>query len=299
MELRHLKYFIAVAEELHFAQAAERLGISPPTLTVQIQEIERSLQARLFLRSKRSVALTTAGAAFLEEARQTLAQFEHAQHVGRRAGRGETGRIEIGYVGSATFSGVLQQQLRRFRLAWPEVVLNARELVMDELPGLIEEGRVDVAFVRLPMHLSASLQVQVLWRDSFCVALPAEHPLAGVDLLLQPVKARELAEAAFIVPEQVLGTHEVGRRGRFEPRIVAAPGALVAVLSQVSLGEGVAIVPDVLASAVAMPNVVFRPLAGKPVTSEVAALFRKRELAPAVMHFIRQLQSDGKADGVN
>src|ERR1700757_4165815 len=98
MELRHLRYFVAVAETLHFGRAAEQLNIAPPTLTVQIQEIERTLSARLFQRTKRSVALTAAGEIFLSEARNVLDQFAKAESAGRRAGRGETGRVEIGYV---------------------------------------------------------------------------------------------------------------------------------------------------------------------------------------------------------
>lgn len=117
MELRHLRYFVALAEELHFARTAERLNIAPPTLTVQIQEIERTLSARLFVRTKRSVALTPAGEIFLSEARNVLEQFAKAESVGLRAGRGEIGRVEIGYVGSAAFAGVLQDQISRFSRA--------------------------------------------------------------------------------------------------------------------------------------------------------------------------------------
>src|SRR6202000_575898 len=140
MELRHLRYFVAVAETLHFGRAAAQLGIAPPTLTVQIQEIERTLSARLFARTKRSVALTTAGEIFLAEARGILEAFDRAENIGRRAGRGELGRIEIGYVGSAAYTGVLQEQISRFRQAWPDVDINAREVGMDQLPALVCDG---------------------------------------------------------------------------------------------------------------------------------------------------------------
>src|ERR1700756_5520393 len=139
MELRHLRYFVTLAEALHFARAAERLGISPPTLTTQIQEIERTLSATLFARTKRSVALTPAGEIFLAEARNVLAQFARAENVGRRAGRGEIGRIEIGYVGGAAYSGVLQGQTARFRSAWPEVELKARELPIGDVVARVKE----------------------------------------------------------------------------------------------------------------------------------------------------------------
>lgn len=219
MELRHLRYFVAVAEQRHFAQAALALGISPPTLTVQIQEIERTLQAKLLHRSRRDIALTPAGEAFLAEARATLTQFERTVIVGRRAGRGELGRIEVGYVGSAVYSGVLQAQIRAFRAAWPDVLLNARELPMDRLPALLDGGRIDVAFVRMPIALPKLLQARVLLRDRFCVALAEDHTLAQS---ATPVKSRALADETFIVPEQALGTREVARRGRFLPRIGGA-----------------------------------------------------------------------------
>src|ERR1700755_140218 len=137
MELRHLRYFVTLAEELHFARAAERLNIAPPTLTVQIQEIERALSARLLVRTKRSVALTPAGEIFLSEARNVLGHFAKAESDGRRAGRGEGGRVEIGYVGSSVYAGVLQDQMSRFSHSSPAVQLHARKFPMGELPKLI------------------------------------------------------------------------------------------------------------------------------------------------------------------
>ena len=173
MELRHLRYFVTLAEELHFTRAAERLNIAPPTLTVQIQEIERTLSARLFVRTKRSVALTAAGEIFLREARNVLETYARAESVGRRAGRGEIGRVEIGYVGSAAYAGVLQEQANRFRKAWTGVDVNAREFAMDRLPTLICDGHVDIGFIRLPMTLPRALRVHVLLRDfSALLSLP-------------------------------------------------------------------------------------------------------------------------------
>lgn len=291
MELRHFRYFVAVAEELHFARAAERLGIAPSTLTVQIQEIERTLQARLLQRTKRSVGLTAAGELFLEQARASLLRFDQAVGVGRRAGRGELGRIVIGYVGSAALAGILQRQMRRFRAEWPDVQLQANEQPMGRLPGLVAEGHVDIGFVRLPMALPDELRVHVLQRNRFCIALPASHRLAGA----AAVDAQGLEDDDFVVPEQDLGTREVGRRGRFAPRIVSAPGNLLTVLTEVSLRKGVAVVPDVVATTLALPDVVYKPLAGDPVTSELAAVFRRSEGAPAVKNLIRQLVAEGAA----
>lgn len=286
MELRHLRYFVTLAEELHFARAAERLGIAPPTLTVQVQEIERSLDARLFARTKRSVALTPAGSIFLEEARAVLARFAQAESAGRRAGRGEIGRIEIGYVGSAAYASVLQAQIRQYRASWPGVEINAHERPMADLPASVADGAIDIGFVRLPLALPAGVSRHVLLHDEFCIALPAEHRLSGES---GPIRAAQLANESFIPPEQAAGTQEVARRGRFAPRIMEAPGNLVAVLAQVSLGVGVSILPSAVASVVRMPNLVFRPLAGEPILSEVAAIYRMRDPSPTVRTFVRQL----------
>lgn len=287
MELRHLRYFVVLAQELHFARAAEKLNIAPSTLTVQIQEIERRLSASLLARTKRSVRLTPAGEIFLKEARTVLAQFEKAEAAGRRAGRGEIGRVEIGYVGSAAYAGVLQDQIRRFSSAWPGVHLHAAELPMEELPLLIDTGQVDIGFVRLPMSLPGSLRTHVLLRDYFCLALPARHVLVGSSQ--EPISPALLANEAFISPEQQAGTYEVARRGHFAPHIVSAPGSLLAVLTQVSVGAGVSVVPSIVRHVVHLPEVAFRPLAGEPILSEVAAVYRAQEDAPAVSHFVGQL----------
>jgi DNA-binding transcriptional LysR family regulator len=286
MELRHLRYFVAAAEALHFGRAAERLGIAPPTLTVQIQEIERTLSARLFVRTKRSVVLTPAGEIFLAEAREVLSRFAKAESVGRRAGRGEIGRIELGYVGSAVYAGVLQAQINRFRTAWPEVDVRSRELPMIDMPTLLADGQVDIGFVRMPMMLPAGLSRYITARDEFCVAYPADHPQAAVR---GPVRPARLAEETFILPEQDSGTHEVARRGHFNAQIVSSPGSLLAVLAQVSLGSGISVLPSVAAATIRIPNIVFRSLAGDPIRSEVAAIFRTREASPAVKNFTQQI----------
>lgn len=286
LELRHLRGFVAVAQTLHFARAAETLGLSAPALTEQIQALERDLGTLLLRRTKRSVALTAAGEAFLAEAQATLVQFERSVAVGRRAGQGALGRVVLGYVGSAVYAGVLQGLVGRFRTSHPDVTLQIQEQPMDRLPAMLEDGQVDVAFVRLPMAVPAALRTQVLVRDHFCLALPASHPLAAAQT---PVPARSLAQASFVAPEQTFGLQEVARRGRFEPRVALAPGSLVAVLAQVSLGVGVAVVPSLLQGVIELPQVVFRALAGARIPSELGAVYRRHERDPAVRAFLQQL----------
>ena len=287
MELRHFRCVLAVAHSLHFARAAAELGISPPALTKQVQETEQLLGTRLFQRSKRAVSLTAAGELFVIEATRALAQLAQAQDVARRAGRGELGRLEIGYVASAAYSGVLQDQFSRFRVSHPGIHIGAREYAMDALPGLLDQGRVDLAFVRPPLHLPDGLDSVVLLRDRFALAVQADSPLARLGM----AEPAALAQQAFIVPEQELGTLEVSRRGGFAAQVVSRPGSLVAVLTEVSLGVGCAIVPHSVMASVQLPGVVFRELATPQISSEIAAAFRRHEQAPAARAFIAQLRA--------
>ncbi|EHP40908.1 LysR family transcriptional regulator [Cupriavidus basilensis OR16] len=225
MELRHFRYFIAVAQDLHFTRAAARLGISTPTLTRQIQEMEATLGIRLFERNQRSVALTPAGEVLLVEAQAVVAQFEAAQLRAQREARGETGKIHVGYVASAAYSGVLQRQVAAFRKACPDV-------------GLAEIH---------PAHLKAE---------------------------------------TLILPEQVSGTLSTAEQGGFVPRLGPQPGGLVAVLALVSLGEGVAIVPNAVAGHISLPSLVYREIAGLAVTSYLSLMSRQYEKAATIRRYI-------------
>ncbi len=157
---------------------------------------------------------------------------------------------------------------------------------MADLPRLMDEAQVDIGFVRLPMALPRALRMHILARDQFCAAFPAGHPQARAT---GPVRAASLAAEPLILPEQEAGTREVGRRGHFSPNVIATPGSLLAVLAQVSVGAGIAVIPSVLANVVRMPDVVFRPLAGDPIPSEVAAIFRSNEASPTVRKLIQQI----------
>jgi len=286
MELRHLRYFTIAAEELHFGRAAERLNIAGSTLTVQIQEIERRLGAQLFTRTKRSVALTQVGEVFLFEAREALARFAQAESVGRRAARGDLGRVVIGFVGSAAYAGVLQDQKSRFARDAPQVRVEVGEYPMEKLPNLILEGRIDVGFVRLPMPTPSALSTHVLLRDHFCLALEENSSLSRLD---RPISPGELANESFVAPEQRAGTIEIARLGGFSPKIISTPGSLFNVLTEVSLGLGVSVIPSVACGVVRIPGVAFKVIAGETLWSEVAAVYRTQEHSPAVKRMIAQI----------
>jgi DNA-binding transcriptional LysR family regulator len=296
VELRHLRYFVAVAEDLSFRGASDRLHIAQPALTHQIQALERILGARLLNRTKRSVELTEAGSLFLEEARMTLRQAERARQVGERAGRGELGCIEIGYVSSTPATGVLSSSVFSFRQAYPSVDLRLTEMDMDrQLEGL-GEGCLDVGFIRppVPRYPLGVVAVTIL-NDPVIVALRKDHPLAVQTAI--PVSA--LANEPFITThlEEGIGFYKhmmsVCRQGGFSPRVVQRARQFATIVSLVGAGLGVALVPASM-RCLQLPGVTYRPLADAREHAELAVAFRRAERAPAVKAFLEQMRGVAK-----
>ncbi|MDE1007501.1 MAG: LysR family transcriptional regulator [Paraburkholderia fungorum] len=287
LELRHIHAFVCVAKHLHFSRAAEELDIAAPSLTKLIQEAERLLGVRLFHRTKRSVALSAAGSAYLAEAISALGHLARGEERAILAERGELGRIEIGYVASAAYAGVLQRAVSGFRARYAGVDVSIREVPMDGAAGMLRDGVLDAAYVRPPMPLVEGIQSSTVHRDTFVLALPENSALAGSPT----VKPAHLHDQCFVLPEQESGTFEVARRGRFSPRLGPRPGTLAAVLACVSLGGNVAVVPHTLAGCITLPGVVYRNIAGKPIASEIALAFRKFERTPAVRAFLEFARS--------
>lgn len=282
LELRHIRAFVCVAQRLHFSRAADELGIAAPSLTKLIQEAERLLGVRLFHRTKRSVALSAAGSAYLEEALAALAHLARGEERARQAGRGEIGRIEVGYIASAAYAGVLQRAVGGFRASHAGIDVSIREVPMDGVAIMLRDGLLDAAYVRPPMPFDDGIQASTVHRDRFVLALPAESPLAAS----ASIKPAQLRDQCFVLPEQEAGTFELARRGRFSARLGPRPGTLAAVLACVSLGGYVAVVPHSLADCIALPGVVYRTIAGQPIASEIAIAFRKYERTPAVKAFL-------------
>lgn len=286
MEIRHFRYFLSVARLGHFTRAAEQLGIAPPTLSRQIQDMERELGVRLFERNQREVNLTAAGQALMIEAEQAVRQFEAAQVGAQRAGRGESGVIEFGYVASAAYSGVLQDHVSRFTEAHPDVRLNIREAPMADLPAQVRDGLLDLAYVRSPMALPSELEAIALHQEGFVLALPSRSRINE----LKSIPASRLANETFILPEQVSGTLEVAKRGGFEPRLGPQPGSLVAVITLVSLGQGVAIVPESVVSRIRLPQVSYQPVADCQASSWLSLVYRRFEKSPAVLRYLETVR---------
>jgi DNA-binding transcriptional LysR family regulator len=291
LELRHLRYFLAVAEELNFGRAAERLGIAQPGLSQQVRALEEIIGTPLLDRTRRAVRLTLAGELLAGEARATLARAEAAVVSARRAGQGEVGRLGIGYVASAAYTGVLTSILGAFREASPEVELVITEMAMQQQLDAVSEERLDVAFIRPPVLLPLGVTSFPVLQEPVAIALPASHPLAGRDA----VPLEELSGETFITPNHAAGVsfhqHTVAacQAAGFQPRLGPQGRDFMTIASMAAVGLGVALVPRSV-GCIQLPGVAYRPLAGPAVTAELAVAHRRSEPSAAVRRFIRHAQ---------
>lgn len=289
MELRHLRYFVAVAEELHFGRAATRLNVAQPALSQQIKQLERELGALLLARTKRRVALTEPGRLFLAEARRTLAQAALAVEVARGAEAGEVGRLRIGYVDAALW-GPLPEVIRAFRERFPRVALTMLERLPAEQPADLRRGDVDLA-IGPPPPAGAPVEVTPFTEEAGMIALPAVHPLAG----REAIAIRDLADEPWVlVPARVPSrlrdlTVRVAAAAGFIPRVSQEARELDTLIALVSAGLGVTLVPA-SAARFPRPGLVFRPLAGEALSFRLVALRRRGPTPPAVQSFLGVLR---------
>lgn len=293
VELRHLRYFVAVAEELSFTRAAARLHMAQPPLSTQIRRLEQELGVALFDRSRRTIAITPAGELLLDEARRLLVQVDQALAAVQRAGTGETGRLTIGFVPSAS-NATLPGQLRAFRSRHPGVELFLREMPPDELVAALHGGGVDVCFLYLPFADPAFAARTVL-REPLLAALPEDHPLATARR--GPLRMAELRGEPFVLParHRMPGLNarvlDACRAAGFEPEAVQKDVWLTqTMLGLVAAGIGVALVPA-SAENLNRAGVAFRPVrdAGAPV--ELGAFWRRDDDAPALRNFVALLEA--------
>lgn len=287
MELRHLRYFIAVAEELHFGRAARRLGIAQPPLSQQIRKLEEELSVRLFERTRRRVALTEAGGAFLREARLTLHQAERAARAAQQAGRGETGDLLVGATASADCN-VLPVVLPAFRRQYPDVNVILRSLSAAEQIDALTHSRIDVGFLRLPVRYDDRLlTVRRVFREPMVLALPRRHPLAS-----RPrVPLQKLAGVPYIFfprsrsPEYHDSIVAACQKAGVTLNVVQEAEHTQTLLGLVSLGFGVALLPASL-RAINRKGVVFRPVTPARLTVEMAVAHRKDNASMLLSEFV-------------
>ncbi|MGP4016616.1 LysR family transcriptional regulator [Saccharopolyspora sp. 5N708] len=287
MELRHLRYFVAVAEQLHFGRAAQQLGIKQPPLSQQIRALEDDLGVALLDRSSRRVRLTPAGATLLPAARQILTAAQSARQVTRNAGRGETGELVVGFVGSATLT-LLPLALRRFRDRYPRVVLTLREMTTAEQVRALRDGILDVGLLRPPLPLgdTETIDVESVGSERLLVALPTDHPLAAE----RSIAAQRLAAEPFVLFPRELGAglhdqilsycNEVG----FTPTIAQEAVQMQTIVALVAGGLGISMVPSSVARQ-RRPDVVYRQLRPATRIVHLGAAHRPDNLNPAARNF--------------
>lgn len=285
MDLRHLRYFLAVAQEGHFARAAERLNIVPPALSMQIRALEEELGGPLFVRTSRKVELTEAGRILQIEAQRTLEQAAFARETVQRSIRGETGCVRVGFAGNAVFSGKLTNDLRAFRKAYPDAELVVREVAPLLQADAILAGQLDVGYTpdNRKAHDHALKAEQIgLWHR--LVAMADDHPLT----VHASLTVRMLADESLIFydthgADESLYTTLTAMLGHV-PKVAHCTASTLSVLTLAAAGQGLALVPEPL-SHVSIPGLVYRSLDTTKLSANLMLLSRQKENNGAVNAF--------------
>ena len=296
MELRHLRYFLAVAEELHFGRAAQRLSISQPPLSLNIQQLEASVGAQLFTRNSRGVQLTAAGQAFVPAARALLAQAGAAALQAREVAQGQAGELQIGFAGTLLYCG-LPQVLQRFQHSHPKLRLVLRELSSSEQLSELVRDRLDVGFVHTPRVPPGFGQVLVA-SQAMVACLPQAHPLAKAGPIgLQALQGQALVVVSRAVSpdyhERILSECELAG---WLPPVVHELRHWLSVVALVAQGQGVALVPQALAQS-AMAGAVFVPLQGSALRYDARCVWRSARGQTAPQDFVTAVRTGMTADG--
>jgi DNA-binding transcriptional LysR family regulator len=291
MDLRHLRYFIVVAEEGHVTRAAERLGIQQPPLSQLIKAMERELDVQLFRRKPRGVELTDAGRAFLDNARATLSQFDHTFESARRTARGEQGRICVGYSTQAAVHSLFLRIIRQFREAFPLVSVTLAHGYPDDLFERMRNDQIDAVFTRFPFADLDGVVIDTLLREAMVVALPGGHALArskngGDAALAWKALANEtfifVARRPGLLPSSGNLELEACKMAGFQPRIGHIVTDNLSRLAFVAVGLGISLVAASM-QRLNIEGVVFRRLKGTPQPKFPFNLVTRRGDASAVV----------------
>jgi DNA-binding transcriptional LysR family regulator len=301
MELRHLRYIIAVAEERHITRAAERLGIQQPPLSRLIKAVEQEIKVQLFRRVPRGVELTDAGRAFLDGARATFANLDRTLESARRTARGEQGRISVAFTGSIAFHPLVPRVIREFRETFPLVAVTLGEAyAAAELIECIESDRLDAAFIRMNTAKPEGLVFHPLLEEPLIVALPEGHALArGQPRAVLPLK--RLSDETFVVSRRYGGRAVVRdaafaacHAAGFSPRVGQEAPQVISTLPLVAAGIGICIVPASL-QHLNIPGVAYRRLAGSTqlkVSLNLAS--RRGDTSAVVRQFVNLVRRRAK-----
>jgi DNA-binding transcriptional LysR family regulator len=304
MELRQLRYVIAVAEERNITRAAERLGMQPPPLSRQIKAIEREIDAQLFRRKPRGVELTDAGRAFLDNARAVLTQVDHTFETTRRTARGEQGRISVTYSSTVAFHPLLPRIIREFREAFPLVTVTLVEGYPEHLVERMQNDQIDVSFIRRLEPNVEGVDIALLHEESMHVALPSGHRLAqDDDGRAAALSLKALAGETFILfgdPNRdalqrnsafAAACHAAG----FRPRVGQIVPNISSRLNLIAAGLGIAVVAASL-QRVKIEGLAFRRLKGAmQLTAPLCLAFRRGDPSPVVRHFLKLAKQTARA----
>lgn len=289
MELRHLRYFVAVAEELSFTRAAQNLRTAQPSLSQQIRDLEHEIGTALLERNKRNVALTAAGKVFLDEARLVLAQAERAKTLARRASEAERNCLTIGFVPAAEIK-IFPQALTMLRGQQPELRIVLQSLTTFEQHQALLAGEIDIGFMRPPIDNDV-LDHSVVMRERLVAMLPADHPAAKCS----EVALSDLATTPFLRIARrhagALGTiiDALAEREGIELQTVQEVENVLTLLTLTSLGVGFSIMPDYVGQ-LSFRNLVTRPLSGPPVDAELLAVWRKDNAKPEIAALLERVR---------
>lgn len=288
MELRALSCFAVLAEELHFARAAQRLGLAQSGVSRLVAGLETDLGGKLFNRGKRSqVTLTTTGLLFLPEAQAILQLAQRGESLGRRAARGEIGRLEIGFVATAAWDGTASALIRLYHKAAPEVEIYLHEMETPRQLEQIAAGKLDIGLLRPRADYPPEVKVTRLKKDVLMIALPADDELAQQPTLT----ANMLQGQQFILPHFgedagfLARLTLLGKAGGFEPKLRTAVRDFLTVLTAVAGGLGVGLVPEA-AQSLGVPGVVLRHVEDVQLETELILASRRSETSPSVRQFL-------------
>ncbi len=291
MELRHIRYFLAVAEAGNFTRAAAKLGIGQPPLSQQIRDMETEVEAVLFHRVPHGAELTAAGLAFLPHARAAIAASEAARLAAQRAARGETGRLSLGFTASSAFNPTVTGAIRKFRSTWPEVALSLSEMNSDGLMLKLVRGEIDAAFIRPGLEDPKEVRLKRLPDEPMLAALPSSHPLARHDR----VRLADLAGEAFVLFPRTVGLSlyddivQACREASFDLIVSQEAPQIPSVVNLVAAGMGVSVVPGSI-SKIAVEGVTYRPLEqASPLIARLGLAMLKGQRSPIALNFMNLL----------
>ena len=287
MELRHIRYFLAVAEEKNFTRAAARVGIGQPPLSQQIKDLEAEVGTNLFQRLPQGAELTEAGRAFLEIVKGFPAQAERAVRAAQRAARGESGTLRIGFTGSAVFNPVVPGAVRKFRRAYADVELSLVEVNSVGLISGLVEGTLDAVFLRPGTAGSEELHLRLLSEEPMLAVLPASHAAAKDE----EVHLARLRSDPFILTPRSAGSTlfdtviAACRKAGFEPVLGQTAPQIGSVINFVAAELGVSLVPASM-RAVKVPGVVYREVSGAAPVARLSLATRRGDTSPVLRNFV-------------